>query len=75
MPIPAPERSSRWPRALDLVGPVLCGLGATSMFAAALFVDLDSREAKWFIAVAALLFVPGALLTLATVRHRLGPPR
>jgi hypothetical protein len=61
-------------KVLDLVGPVLCGLGALSMFGA-LFVDLDSSEAKAFIAVAAALFVPGALLTLATVRRRLGPPR
>jgi hypothetical protein len=58
----------------DLVGPVLCGLGAVAMFAA-LFVDLDSTGAKALIAVAGGLFVPGAILTLVTVRHRVGPPR
>jgi hypothetical protein len=41
----------------------------------ALLVDLDSTEAKVFIAAAGVLFVPGALITLATVRHRVGPPR
>ncbi len=61
---------SRW----DIVGPVLCALGALSLFAA-LLVDLDSTEAKVFIAIAGALFVPGALVTLVTVRRRLGPPR
>ncbi len=42
---------------------------------AALFVDLDSTGAKALIAVAGGLFVPGAILTLVTVRHRVGPPR
>jgi hypothetical protein len=62
---------SRW----DLAGPALCGLGALSMLVAALFVDLDSTAAKIFIAAAGILFVPGAIVTLATVRRRVGAPR
>jgi hypothetical protein len=42
---------------------------------AALAVDLDSTAAKVLMAAAAILFVPGALLTLAVLRHTLGPPR
>jgi hypothetical protein len=41
---------------------------------AALFVDLDSTQAKVLIATAGALFVPGAILTLVTVRRRVGPP-
>jgi hypothetical protein len=41
---------------------------------AALAVDLDSRPAKVLMLVAAVLFVPGAMVTLAWVRFRLGPP-
>jgi hypothetical protein len=58
----------------DLVGPVLCGVGAACMLAA-LAVDLDSTAAKALMAASAIVFVPGAILTLAFVRRRLGPPR
>lgn len=61
-------------RALELLGPVLCGAGAVCMFAA-LAVDLDSTAAKVLMASAAILFVPGAILTLGTLRHKLGPPQ
>jgi hypothetical protein len=42
---------------------------------AGLAVDLDSTAAKVFIAVAAILFVPGVLLTFVWMRVRMGPPR
>jgi hypothetical protein len=58
----------------DLIGPVLCGVGAACMLAA-LAVDLDSAAAKVLMAASAIAFVPGAILTLAFVRRRLGPPR
>jgi hypothetical protein len=58
----------------DLVGPVLCGVGAACLLAA-LAVDLDSTAAKALMAASAIAFVPGAILTLAFVRRRLGPPR
>jgi hypothetical protein len=41
---------------------------------AALGVRLDSTSAKVLMAVAAILFVPGAYLTLALVRRVAGPP-
>jgi len=41
---------------------------------AALSVELDSNAAKALMAVAAVLFVPGAYLTLALVRRVAGPP-
>ncbi|MFN8224508.1 MAG: hypothetical protein U0R50_14810 [Gaiellales bacterium] len=63
-----------WRRIFDHGGPVLCGLGALSMFAA-LAVDLDSTAAKVFMATSAILFVPGALLLLAYVRRYYGPGR
>jgi len=40
---------------------------------AGLAVDLDSSVAKVFIAVAACLFVPGALLTFVWMRSRIPP--
>ncbi len=52
---------------------MLCALGALCMFAA-LAVDLDSSGAKVLMAVAAILFVPGAYVTLAMVRRIAGPP-
>ena len=58
----------------DLIGPVLCGVGAACMLAA-LAVDLDSTAAKALMAASAIAFVPGAILTLAFVRRHLGPPR
>ena len=60
--------------AIDLAGPVLCGIGALCMLAA-LAVDLDSTAAKALMAAAAIAFVPGAILTLAFVRRYMGPPR
>ena len=42
---------------------------------AAVAVDLDSAATKALMAAAAILFVPGAYLTLALVRRIAGPPR
>lgn len=42
---------------------------------AALAVDLDSSAARALMAVAAILFVPGAFLTLVYVRRYYGPGR
>ena len=61
-------------RFLDLVGLALCALGAACMLGA-LAVDLGSTSAKVLMALSAAFFVPGALLTLAWVRFRLGTPR
>ncbi len=61
-------------RRRDYLGPALCGLGAACMLAA-LAVDLGSTAAKVLMAAAAILFVPGAYITLALVRHIAGPPR
>ncbi len=60
-------------RALELLGLGLCVLGAVCMFGA-LAVDLDSTAAKALMAAAAILFVPGALITLTMLRRRAGPP-
>ena len=59
---------------LDYVGPVMCGLAAACMIGA-LAVDLDSTAAKVLMVAAAVLFVPGAFITLAVVRRIAGPPR
>ena len=59
---------------MDLLGPLLCGVGALCMLAG-IAVDLDSTAAKALMAAAAIAFVPGAVLTLAFVRRYLGPPR
>ena len=61
-------------RGRDYVGPVMCGLGAGCLLAA-LAVELDSTAAKAFMVTAAVLFVPGAFITLAMVRRIAGPPR
>lgn len=61
-------------RVFDAAGLALCGLGAACLLGA-LAVDLDSTAAKVLMALAAVFFVPGALLTLAWVRARMGPPR
>jgi len=61
-------------RGRDYVGPALCALGAGCLLAA-LAVELDSTAAKVFMVAAAVLFVPGAFITLATVRRIAGPPR
>jgi hypothetical protein len=60
--------------ALDLFGPILCGIAGACLLAG-LAVDLDSPAAKVLMAAAAILFVPGAVLALAFVRRHLGPPR
>jgi hypothetical protein len=41
---------------------------------AGLAVDLDSTAAKVLIAAAAVLFVPGVILTFVWMRIRVGPP-
>ena len=61
-------------RRRDYIGPALCALGAACMLGA-LAVDLDSTAAKALMAAAAILFVPGAFVTLALVRRVAGPPR
>ncbi|HEY7381885.1 MAG TPA: hypothetical protein VH572_11790 [Gaiella sp.] len=60
-------------RALGYLGPLLC-IAAGACLVAGLAVELDSAAAKVLMAVAAILFVPGSLLTLGWVRARLGPP-
>jgi hypothetical protein len=40
----------------------------------ALSVELDSTAARVLMAAAAVLFVPGAYITLALVRRIAGPP-
>jgi uncharacterized membrane protein YjjP (DUF1212 family) len=60
-------------RRRDYIGPVLCALGASCLLAA-LAVELDSTAAKAFMVAAAILFVPGAFITLAMVRRIAGPP-
>jgi len=60
-------------RRRDYIGPVMCALGAACMLTA-LAVDLDSTAAKALMAVAAVLFVPGAYVTLAVMRRIAGPP-
>ena len=60
-------------RRRDYAGPALCAAGAACMLAA-LAVELDSTAAKVLMAAAAVLFVPGAYVTLALVRRVAGPP-
>ena len=55
-----------------VIGTGLCVLGGLCMVAG-LAVDLDSSAAKVFIAAAACLFVPGALLTYVWMRSRIPP--
>ncbi len=61
-------------RILDVAGPVLCGLAGLCLLAG-LAVDLDSAAAKALMGAAAILFVPGAFLTLVYVRRYYGPGR
>lgn len=60
-------------RRRDAIGPALCALGALCMLAA-LAVELDSSAARALMLAAAILFVPGAYVTLAMVRRIAGPP-
>lgn len=53
-----------------LVGASLC-LAASICMLAGLAVDLDSTEAKALMVAAAVLFVPGALVTYVWLRMRL----
>ena len=57
---------------IGAIGAGLCVLAGLCMLAG-LTVDLDSSAAKIFIAVAACLFVPGALLTYVWMRSRIPP--
>ncbi len=57
----------------DLSGPLGCALGAACLIGA-MAVDLDSTAAKVLMVLAAVFFVPGAVLTLIFVRRYLGPP-
>ena len=54
------------------IGLALC-VHAGLCMVAGLAVDLDSSAAKVFIAAAACLFVPGALLTFVWMRSRIPP--
>ena len=58
----------------DLAGPILCGLGG-ALLVAAMAVDIESGAAKVLMAASAVVFVPGAVLTLAFVRRYMGAPR
>jgi hypothetical protein len=56
-----------------LIGAGLCVLAGLCLIAG-LAVDLDSTEAKVLMVAAAVLFVPGALVTYVWMRARV-PPR
>ncbi|HKY24830.1 MAG TPA: hypothetical protein VJM07_06725 [Gaiella sp.] len=58
---------------LGAFGAALCVLAGLCMVAG-LAVDLDSTAAKVLIAAAAVLFVPGVILTFVWMRIRVGPP-
>ena len=58
---------------VGVVGTVLCVLAGACMVAG-LAVDLDSTAAKVLMGAAAVLFVPGVLLTFVWMRVRVGPP-
>lgn len=59
-------------KVFDVAGPVLCALAALCLLGG-LAVDLDSRAAKALMLASALLFLPGAFLTLVFVRRYYGP--
>jgi len=58
---------------IGMIGAGLCVAAGLCMIAG-LAVDLDSTEAKVLMVAAAVLFVPGALVTYAWMRSRV-PPR
>ncbi len=58
---------------VGIIGTLLCALGGLCMIAG-LAVDLDSTAAKVLMVAAAVLFVPGVLLTFVWMRIRVGPP-
>ena len=57
----------------DALGPLMCLIGASCLFAGIL-VDLGGGTAKALMLASVLLFVPGAFITLALVRRVAGPP-
>jgi hypothetical protein len=58
---------------IGMIGAALCVAAGLCMIAG-LAVDLDSTAAKALMVAAAVLFVPGALVTYAWMRSRV-PPR
>ena len=58
------------PMRVGVLGAALCVLGGLCMIAG-LAVDLDSTAAKVLMAIAAALFVPGALITYVWVRTKI----
>ena len=58
---------------IGLIGAALCVAAGLCMLAG-LAVDLDSTAAKTLMVAAAVLFVPGGLVTYAWMRSRV-PPR
>jgi hypothetical protein len=58
---------------VGVVGTALCVIAGLCMIAG-LLVDLDSTAAKVLMVTAAVLFVPGVLLTYVWMRIRVGPP-
>ena len=58
---------------IGLIGAALCVAAGLCMIAG-LAVDLDSTAAKVLMVAAAVLFVPGALVTYVWMRTRV-PPR
>jgi hypothetical protein len=58
---------------IGMIGAALCVAAGLCMIAG-LAVDLDSTAAKVLMVTAAVLFVPGALVTYAWMRSRV-PPR
>ena len=66
-----PEASSRAATTSGLS----CAASARRAFWRALAVELESTAAKVLMVAAAVLFVPGAFITLAIVRRIAGPPR
>ena len=57
---------------IGLIGAALCVAAGLCMLAG-LAVDLDSTAAKVLMVAAAVLFVPGALVTYAWMRSRVPP--
>lgn len=55
-----------------VIGVALCALGGLCLVAA-VAVDLDSAAAKILMGAAAVLFVPGALMTYVWMRMRIPP--
>lgn len=72
-PPTAPGGAYSAPVRVGRIGAALCVLGGLCMLAG-LAVDLDSTEAKVLMVAAAVLFVPGALLTYGWLRSQV-PPR